>query len=279
MKFWLNGKIIENSDTSGAVSARSAGLTLGWGVFTTLGVRDGAPRFLERHFGRLQRDANAADVPFDLDFPTISKALNAVLRANNIENGHARLTLTRRDDGRWNLENGADLSIFALETADSSGELRAQLSPHRTEAKRALAGVKITSYLPYFWAWREAKKRGYDEAILRDGEDVWCEGARSTIFWVKNGELFTPSLETGCLRGIGRDLALEWAAFQGIPVHQGRFQNREAETADEMWLVSAATGTRPLRALHDESGAKRMEFNGKNEMCAEFSRWLEAQSE
>ncbi len=282
MKFWLNGELFDGSGGSlpaGAVSSRSAGLTLGWGVFTTIGVRAGGPRFLERHFRRLSRDAQAADVPFDLDFVAISDALGAVLRANQIQNGLARLTLTRCGDGRWNTQDGADLSIFTLQSDAASEELRAQLSPFRVEARRALVGIKTTAYLPYLWAWRDAKQRGFDEAILRESQDFWCEGARSTLFWVNNGEIYTPSLETGCLRGVGRELVLQWAAHRQIRVHQGQFLGGETENAVEMWLVSGATGSRPLRALHDESGAPHIEFSIENPLCNEFSRWFDAQSE
>ncbi len=304
MKIWLNGELVESAGgdfprpeqggiaahnvSAHSVSALSAGLNLGWGVFTTLGVRDREPRFLARHLERLGRDAKAADVPldFDFDFAAIKSALEAVLRANDIEQGFARLTLTRRGDGRWNRENGADFSIFVLSDLSPQNQenipaigLRAQLSPFRVEAKRALAGVKTTSYLSYLWAWREAKARGFDEAILRDGRDVWCEGARSSLFWMSDGELFTPSLETGCLRGIGRDLTFEWAARQRIPFQEGHFLWHDIQSASEMWLVSAATGPRPISALFNENSALQREFDAKTPFCAEFSRWFEAQSE
>ncbi|MBW3638138.1 MAG: aminotransferase class IV, partial [Armatimonadetes bacterium] len=246
MKIWLNGTLLPN----GSLDASSAGLTLGWGVFTTLGIRGGAPRFLERHFERLRRDAHEAQIAFDFDLEAVRRAVVAVARANGVANGIARLTLTQRGDGRWNTQNGADFSIFALETSPQNEPLRVQLSPYRVEARRALAGVKTTSYLPYFWAWREAQPNGFDEAILRDGSDFLSEGARATLFWVKGGELFTPSLETGCLRGIGRDLTLEWARERSIAAHEGRFLAGEAENADEMWLVSAALGPRLVASWH-----------------------------
>ncbi len=272
---WLNGQLIEN----GAVSASGAGLNLGWGVFTTLGVRNGEPRFLSRHFARLERDARAAQVPFDLDFMAISHGLREVLRANSVRNGLARLTLTKRGDERWNFESGADFSILALETPPFAGQLRVQISPYRVEAKRPLCGVKTTSYLGYFWAWRETRARGFDEAILRDSRDFLCEGARATLFWLQNGALYTPSFQTGCLQGIGRELTLEWAKIRGLEVRQGEFEAVEAENAAEVWLVSAASGPRPVSSWHDESGLVRASFAAPGAVCAEFARWLGAQNE
>ncbi len=271
MKIWLNGTLLPN----GALDASSAGVTLGWGVFTTLGIRGGAPRFLERHFERLQHYADEAQIDFEFDFEAVSRGLASVARANGVANGSARLTLTQRGDGRWNHQKGSDFLIFALETSPHNEPLRVQLSLYRIEARRALAGVKTTSYLPYLWAWREAKSNGFDEAILRDGDDNLSEGARATLFWIKGGELFTPSLETGCLRGIGRDLTLEWARERSIGVNEGRFLAGEAENADEVWLVSAAQGPRLVASWHDEAGAMRREFGAPSELERDLGAWWE----
>ena len=266
---WFNGILLEN----GALDATSAGVTLGWGVFTTLAIQNGAPTFLRRHFERLQRDAHAAEIDFWFDFETVARGLDAVLSAQNIANGLARLTLTQRGDGRWNQQSGADLSIVALETAPQNQPLRVGLSPWRVEAKRPLADVKTTAYLPYFWAWREANKRGFDEAILRNGNDFVCEGARSSLFWIQNETLWTPALETGCLRGIGRDLVLEWAKSRQIPLNQGEFEISQIEMAEEIWLVSAASGARAVTSWHDENGAEIWQSSGAHRWRDELMKW------
>lgn len=271
MKMWLNGTLLPG----GGLDASSAGITLGWGVFTTVGIRGGAARFLPRHFERLGRDAGEAQISFDFDFETVSRAVGAVASANGVANGIARLTLTQRGDGRWNRESGADFSIFASAASPPEEPMRVQLSPYRVEARRALAGVKTTSYLPYFWAWREAQSNGFGEAILRDGDDYLSEGARASLFWVKEGELFTPSLQTGCLRGIGRDLTLQWARERSIAPHEGRFLAGEVENADEMWLVSAAQGPRFVSSWHDETGVSRREWGTTSAIGRDLRAWWE----
>lgn len=278
---WLNGQLAEPGAiaASGTVAASGAGLTLGWGVFTTLGVREGRPRFLARHVLRLERDAREADVPFDLDFDSISLGLGEVLRANSIKNGLARLTLTRRGDERWNTDSGADFSILALETPPLAGAMRVQMSPYRVEARRALCGVKTTSYLDYLQTHREAKARGFDDAILRNGRDFLSEAARATLFWAKNQVLYTPSLLTGCLRGIGRELAVEWAKSSGLEVREGEFAASQAAGASEIWLVSAATGPRPVGSWHDENGDPITEFLHSGPLTGQFARWFEARND
>lgn len=275
---WLNGKLRE-TDEAEAILASGAGMTLGWGVFTTLGVRAGEPRFLRRHLVRLERDAREAAVPFDLDSEVVERGLRRVLDANRVRNGLARLTLSRRGDGRWNTRSGADFSILALETPLSGAGLRVGLSPYCMDARRPLPGVKTTSYLPYLWAWQEARARGFDEAILRNERDWLSEGARATLFWMSEGALHTPGLETGCLAGIGRDLALGWASEIGLEARQGGFEAAQAERASEIWLVSVAAGPRSVSSWHDEAGAARATFSAPGPTCAAFALWLDAQTE
>lgn len=268
MELWLNGRLV----TEGTVSALSAGVTLGWGVFTTVGISEGSPRFLRRHFERLKRDAAQAQVSFDTDYETVKAGVAAVHQANEINNGLARLTLTQRGDERWNAETGSDLSIAAIRNEISTAPLRVKLSSYRLEAQWPLAGVKTTSYLPYLWAWREAKNNGFDEAILIN-TGVLSEAARSNLFWVRDGKLFTPALSTGCLRGLGRELVLKWGKSRSLRVKQGRFLREEAQGADEVWLVSAAAGPRPVASWHDEAGVLIREFEAGGKLRAELTQW------
>lgn len=242
---WFNGNLCETA----ALDASAAGVTLGWGVFTTIGVRGGQPLFLERHLARLRRDAERAEVPLEWSNEQISAGLHAVLEANGIEDGHARLTLTRRGDGRWNNTAGADLSVIARPANFSSEPMLALLSEWRVAARSPLAGVKTTSYLPYLAAWNAARNAGFDEAILLDERGFLCEGARSSLFWIQNGALFTPALESGCLDGVGRQIVLDWARETGIRAHEGLWPLENLVEADAAILVSGAAGPRTLAAL------------------------------
>ncbi|RYG69134.1 hypothetical protein EON80_10355 [bacterium] len=269
MTIWLNGKLLE----SGAIAASSAGVTVGWGVFTTVGVRGGQPLFLARHIQRLQRDATEAEIKFPFSPEQISAAACQLLAANDIGEGLLRLTLTRQGDGRWNKSQGADLSLQTLPAPTVTSLPRVQLSKYRIEARRPLVGVKTTSYLPYIWAWREAKSRGFDETILRDGDDNLSEGARSNLFWVAKNQIFTPCLETGCLRGLGRELMLEWAHSRGIEVHEGKFSVGDVVQSEAAYLISGATGPRLIASWHDENEESLRQWQSDSDLAIELRAW------
>ncbi|HEX8832908.1 MAG TPA: aminotransferase class IV [Abditibacteriaceae bacterium] len=250
------------------LSALAAGTLLGCGVFTSLGIWNRRAFALDRHMARLQRDA--ARMQIDLPFPTehINEVLQELISRENIFRGMARITLTARGDGRWNKTDGSDLSIIAQSTTEFRTDgsstavaefppLKLTFSPYRIEARRALAGVKSTSYGDALLAWREACARGFDEAIVCNSQGVLCEGTRSNLFWVRDGELRTPSLDTGCLPGIARELVLKWAHAERVRVREGSYSPSEIPGADEVFLTSAASGPRGVSLL-DMSGQEEI---------------------
>ncbi len=238
---WFNGQL-----TSAAqLDATNAGVLLGWGVFTTIAIRDGQPRFWERHAARLERDAVAARVELPFESAQLRAGLNELVAQLELKNGLTRITGTRRGDGRWNAQAGADWSILAQTTpAPVITPARLEVSQFRVAANAPLSGVKTTSYLPYLFAWDEARARGFDEALLLTESGQVCETARASIFWATRGVLYTPNLASGCLRGVGRGIVIEQFS---VREEQWRLQN--LWEADEAFTVSAAAGVRPVRSI------------------------------
>ena len=95
---------------------------------------------------------------------------------------------------------------------------RAVQSGHRAVAAQragALAGLKTTSYAENVVALAYAAERGGDEAIFANLAGNLCEGTGSNVFYVVDGGLRTPTLASGCLAGITRELLLEWVDARG----------------------------------------------------------------
>ena len=247
---WFNGQRLE----SASLDATNAGALLGWGIFTTLAVRGGAPVLWARHLARLERDAAAAKLDLPYAPAQLRAGLDELVGALKIGDGLARISGTRRGDGRWNAAPGTDWSIVAQGAPappgapDGAGApLRVQLSPFRVAARAPLAGVKTTSYLPYLWAFEAARDAGYDEALLLTESGLVCESARASVFWFGGGKWHTPALDCGCLRGVGREVALEITGAR-----PGRWKLESLLEADEAFVISAAGGVRAVGVLGDE---------------------------
>ncbi len=245
---WFNGQLTAMAQ----LDATNAGASVGWGVFTTIAIRDGQPKFWEQHAARLERDAVAARVEWPFDAGHLRAGLDELVARLELKNGLARVTGTKRGDGRWNAQSSADWSIVAQTApAPALTPARLEVSPFRVAANAPLAGVKTTSYLPYLFAWDAARTRGFDEALLLTESELVCETARASIFWAKRGVLYTPSLASGCLRGVGRAIVIE-----RFTVCEGQWQMPNLWEADEAFIVSGAAGVRSIGSISDEKSAR-----------------------
>ncbi len=244
MAIWHNGELGQTASIDGT----SAGVLLGWGVFSTVGIQDVRALWLSNHLRRLRRDAARCEIQIEFSDELLSDALHSVVRANHVRNGLGRVTVSRRDDGRWNTGSGSDFTITALETAPvATRDLRVELQ--RAPELGPLAGIKTTSYLPYLWCWHEAKQRGFDEAILFDAQGRVVEAARSSVFWVRDGVLGTSPLASGALDGVGREVVLEKARELNIETREEWMDAGDLERCDELFLVSGALGPRLVASV------------------------------
>jgi branched-subunit amino acid aminotransferase/4-amino-4-deoxychorismate lyase len=252
MAVWFNGEILE----AASVDAANAGSLLGWGVFTTIGVREGRPILWDRHYARLARDAADAGIDFPWSLEQFEAGIHSIVRANAVRYGLARATLTKCGDGRWNAAEGSDLLLLAQETPPLASELvRLWITPYFAPHLGSLTGVKTTSYLPYILAWQEAQRAGCHDALLTSASGKILETARANVFWIRGDILYTPSLDTGCLRGVGREFLLEIARNAGWKTEEIAGLPDELLNADEALIVSAATGPRAVASyLPDHRG-------------------------
>jgi branched-chain amino acid aminotransferase len=243
---WLNGAITPVAEAR--VSPASAGVLYGWGVFTTLGLRGGKPRAFERHWERLVAHAGRAAVPVERDATDVEAGLRELAGRLGLSDGRARITLLRGAGGPWReKEAGGDTLVFAAARAPRAARpLALTVSPYRLNTTSPLAGVKSTAFVEHLLALEEARGRGFDEALMLNERGEVAEGTAANVFWVRGGELFTPSLATGCLAGITRRLVLEVASRLRIRATEGGFPLAAVGEADEVFLTNSTWGLSPV---------------------------------
>ena len=122
----------------------------------------------------------------------------------------------------------------------------ARLLPVTYDPSGLLNGVKSLSYGANMLASRRARAEGYDEALLVRSDGVVLEGPTCSIFWVQDGRLRTPALETGILASITRRVLLE-----SLSVEEGSFALEDAMGANEAFLASTARWAQPIAAIGD----------------------------
>jgi D-alanine transaminase len=94
------------------------------------------------------------------------------------------------------------------------------------------------------------RRRPALEAIMHDRGTV-TEGGSSTIWIVEHGTLITRPLSHAILAGITRDVTLELAAREGLPVLERAFSLDDVRESDECFITSATSFILPVIRLDD----------------------------
>jgi branched-chain amino acid aminotransferase len=113
--------------------------------------------------------------------------------------------------------------------------------------RRALApAAKTGNYLNNVLALVEARRAGGEDAILLNVEGHVTEATTANVFWVKDGEVLTPSHDCGILAGITRTLLIWALRKEGTVVREGRFTYSDLVAADEVMLTGTVRGVSPV---------------------------------
>src|SRR5580704_6398806 len=108
-----NGEIRQAS--APLLMAGQVGLLSGWGVFSTLRVKDGALFAWDRHWARMSRDARLLSVAMPKEPHALEQALMRLARVNGRANCTLRLIVVRNGGGMWAgaLQGGRESDVIA----------------------------------------------------------------------------------------------------------------------------------------------------------------------
>ena len=236
------------------LSPGQAGLTNGWGLFTTMRVFLGEPFAFERHWRRLEKDAGRIRLPFSFDAAQVRRHLGELLAANQVVEGTARIFMIYNRVGFWRSDEPmpeVDLILCTAGLPAHTEQARLGVAEHGRHAASPLAGVKTTAWLNNVWHLTEAQKAGWTEVVLLNERAEVAECTSANIFCVKDGAVLTPPLSSGCLEGVTRSLLLEIAPRAGISMSEKTLTLDDLYSADEVFITST---NRTLLGVSEISG-------------------------
>lgn len=227
----------------------SPGLLKGLGVFETLLCEDRKVFFLPEHYRRFLHGCDRYILPKPPAFKEIKIIVARLLSDNKIKNGRIRLAAWRRG---WELH-------FAVVVVDRVGfsdsiyrrGFRVGVYPRCLDRPFQLAKVKSLDYQFFLRAYEYALKNHYQEAVLLNTSGHVVEGSRSNIFCVKGRKLLTPSLTSGCLAGVTRQMVLNAAKNLGIKTAVKVVTVEDLRNSEEIFLTNALVGLMPVTRFGD----------------------------
>jgi branched-chain amino acid aminotransferase len=262
-KIWMNGELVDWADAK--VHVASHGLNYGSGVFEGIRCYDtsrGPAVFrLVDHLSRLADSAKVLymDLPYTVE--ELRTATHELIAANGVSSCYLRpLAFYGYGElGVSSVGNPVDVAIISFPWGAYLGEdsqtlgITAKISswervgpnviPHAAKA----TGIYLNSML----ATMEARRAGYDEAIMLSHDGYVADGPGENIFVVKDGVLRTPPLAMSILPGITRDTVIQIAQDLGHRVEETLLIRTDLYLADEVFMVGTATEVAPLRAVDD----------------------------
>ena len=250
-QLWCNDQWLDFEDFP--ISPTDRGAILGLGLFETLLALDGVPVFAARHLARLKRGCE--QLGWQLTLPDFQETARELLTRNHLASGRARVRLAiSGGTGSINdLTSGSDavVSMVALRVGEIPGSLTLNFSPWPRNERSPLAGLKCASYAENVSALDRARRLGFDETVFFNSSGQLCEAATANIFLVKDGSILTPSLESGCLPGITREVVIELAEKRGIPCQERVLTAADLQAADELFVTASIRGLMGVSRLEE----------------------------
>jgi branched-chain amino acid aminotransferase len=253
MKVYIDGKYYGEQDAK--ISVFDHGLLYGDGVFEGIRAYNGRVFKLDEHIERLYGSAHAILLRIPLSPAAMKEAVLATCRENRIRDGYIRLLVTR---GRGTLGLNPNrckrpsVVVIADKIQLYSAELYAKgmeivTVPTTRNLQNALnPAIKSLNYLNNVLAKIEANNAGVEEAIMLNSEGFVAECTGDNIFIVRKGQLLTPPLSAGALHGITRNVVMELARAEGVPVAEPNLTRYEMYTAQECFLTGTGAEIIPV---------------------------------
>jgi branched-chain amino acid aminotransferase len=252
MKIYLNGDLVAKEDAK--ISVFDHGLLYGDGVFEGIRLYNGCIFKLEEHLERLEFSAKAILLDLPLDREQLKKAVCDTCRANNLENGYVRLVVTRGPGHLGLTPDGCgpgnviiiadDIQLYPEELYEKGLKI-ISVPTRRINASALPPAIKSLNYLNNILAKIEAKKVGFQEALMLNDKGEIAECTGDNVFMISKGILYTPPLDAGSLRGITRGAVIDLAAELNLPCREQALTRYDLWTAEECFLTGTAAEVIP----------------------------------
>jgi branched-chain amino acid aminotransferase len=247
MKIWLDDKLVDKDQAK--VSVFDHGLLYGDGVFEGIRVYNGKIFEIEAHLKRLWDSAKVIRLVIPMTCEEMKDALNQTVEANHLANGYIRLLVTR-GIGDLGLNPflckracvviiAAHIQLYPEELYEKGLKV-VSVPTIRNHPLAIPPQVKSMNYLNNIMAKIEAVDAGAGEAIMYNHEGYVAEASGDNVFIVRNGIVYTPPIQAGSLEGITRQVVMQLAAQENMPVVEKNLTRFDLYVADEFFLTGTA---------------------------------------
>ncbi|GIW45497.1 MAG: branched chain amino acid aminotransferase [Candidatus Binatia bacterium] len=258
---WLDGQFVAWDEARVHVLTHT--LHYGLGVFEGIRCYEGTQGQafvfrLSEHVERLFASAHILGIRIPFARAAIEAACVETIRINRLRSGYIR-PLVFLGDGEMGLaavHNPVRVAIAAWPWGAYLGEegLRNGVRLKTSSFQRMHVNTFMTkakavgNYVNSILAAIEARRAGFDEAMMLDTDGFVAECSGENLFVVRRGVVKTPPL-TSVLEGITRASVLTLLEGMRVRCVEERFTRDEAYIADEVFMTGTAAEVTPVREI------------------------------
>ena len=266
------------------ISILDRGFCYGDGLFETIRVNKGKIYFLENHIDRLFKSLPQVLIDLPMTQLELVKIINETLNRNKFKNAILRLEVTRGDtqsnikidyEVHPNLIVNIRPFVPLPKTVYKKG-VRIMLFYELASLINSVSQrLKSCNYLSNILLKEISNKRNCMEGVVVDPNFGVTEGTASNIFIVKNGQLKTPPLCSYVLAGITRQVVIDIAKDNKIPIFEEKITKEELLDADEIFITSSGIEIVPVIQVDSISIANKKPGILTGFIHSEFLKFVE----
>ena len=246
--------LVPNGETI-PLSPTASGFAHGFGLFETMRYVEGRLFFWKDHWARLAKSAQH----FALALPkedAVLAALSRFVAQTKLTEGALKLSLLKDIEGSC-------LYVYSRPPIPSPASNTLILNTASPICPRSLiAGHKTHNYMEVMHLLSLARAQSYYDCLRLDTNGHLSETATSNLFFLKDGQLHTPALDTGILPGVTRAALLR---DRDLQIVEGHFVPEALHEAESVFVTNATSGLKIIERIDGFSTGQSAQYSVASE--------------
>jgi len=257
------------------------GFLFGDSVFETIKVVNNKIIYWEEHYLRLMSSMRILriEIPslYNPDFFE-EEIRKTNLKIDSFFTGRVRLTIFRREGGLY-LPDYND-PIFVINSQKTDQKLfDVNLQSYKVDLfkdyqiqSNLISNLKTNNRVVNVIGSIYAKENDLDNCILLNDQKFVSEFLNGNIFIVKDSQVITPTISSGCLNGVMRNKIIELInKLTNLEIEEKNFSPYELISSDEIWVSNSISGIIPVTEYRRKKFSNKVAITIINYLNKQFS--------
>ena len=243
----FNGIITDQSDQ--LINNRA--FLYGDSVFETLRIIDNKIVFWEDHYFRLMSSMRIIrlDIPDNYTPDFLQKNILELHKMVS-KNGHSRIRINvfRFSEGKYAPDNNKSSFMISCNEISSpefkinNGKYVVDLYKDYYLDNQLISSIKTNNKIINVVASIYAKENGLNNCVLLNKDKMVAEFINSNIFIIKNHQIFTPTIKSGCLNGVLRKNLINILKKSSYSISERDISTFDLTQSDEVFGTNVIQG-------------------------------------